>query len=83
MLRRSDATVAIERFLNEHNITTWRYDHGGKHPRVIVEHDGRNVVVGFPSSSRNYNTRYVVLHKLRYALGLVGSLDKRARRAAA
>jgi hypothetical protein len=46
-------------------------------------HDGRTVRIGFPSTSANYNTRHVVMHKLRYALGLVGNFDKRARGAAA
>jgi hypothetical protein len=83
MLRRSDATDAIERFLAEHGIATYRYEWGGKHPRVVVMHDGRTVRIGFPSTSANYNTRHVVMHKLRYALGLVGNFDKRARGAAA
>jgi hypothetical protein len=71
-MKRNDATAAIERFLERHNITSWHYEHGGKHPRVAVSHAGRTIFVSFSSTTCNRNAGYDAVARLRRALGLVG-----------
>jgi hypothetical protein len=71
-MRRSDTTKAIERFLVKHGIKTYRYEWGGKHPRLVVQHGGREVFVTLPGSSCSWRIRHYAVSNLRHALGLVG-----------
>jgi hypothetical protein len=67
----------IERFLEQHGITAYCFARCRKHRIVIVVHGGRNVTVGFPTSSANWNGPHVVVTRLRHALGLVGRAGAR------
>jgi hypothetical protein len=69
---RNDITKALERFLAKHGIKTYRYEWGGKHPRLVVQHGGREVFITLPSSSCSRRTRYYAVSNLRHALGFVG-----------
>jgi hypothetical protein len=71
-MRRSDTTKAIERFLADRNITTYRFNHRTKHRVVIVTYGGRDIFVTIPTSSCNWRAPYYAVSNLRHALGLVG-----------
>jgi hypothetical protein len=71
-MRRNDTTKAIERFLADHNITTYRFDRRARHYAVIVTDGGRDCTVIIPTSSVNRRVPYYAVSNLRHALGLVG-----------
>jgi hypothetical protein len=77
--RRSEVVKAIGRFLDDHNVKDWRYEHKGKHPRyehkgkhprIVVNRGGREVFVVIPSSSTNWRARYYAFADLRRVLNL-------------
>jgi hypothetical protein len=68
--KRSETVKAIARFLEDHNVNSWRYEHAGKHPRIVVNHAGREVFVTIPGTSSNWRTRYYAITDLRRVLGL-------------
>jgi hypothetical protein len=76
-VKRDDYTSRIEMLLEAHGITDFRYERGGKHPRIVISHAGRSIRVGFPATSRNWNSRHVVATRLRHGLGLVGRAGAR------
>jgi hypothetical protein len=71
-MKRNDITKSLERFLKQSGIRTYRYEMGGKHPRLVIQHRGRELVIGFAGSSRNRNAPYDTVRRLRHALGFIG-----------
>jgi hypothetical protein len=71
-MKRREFTTTVERFMERNKITSWRYEQGGKHLRVTIEHGGRKFFVSLPGSTRNWNAGYDTVRRLRHALGLVG-----------
>jgi hypothetical protein len=70
-MKRSDTTKAVERFLAARGIA-YRTDWTRRHPRIEVPRPGRNVFVSFSLTTRNRNSAYDMVTRLRRALGLVG-----------
>jgi hypothetical protein len=71
-MKRREVTATVQRFMERNYITAWRYEQGGKHLRVTIQHRGRKIFVGLPSTTRNWNAGYDTVRRLRHALGLVG-----------
>ena len=71
-MRDDDYTDRIERFLEQHHITAFRFEHRSKHRAVIVTHGSREITVIFPFSGSDWRGPRNVIATLRHALGLVG-----------
>jgi hypothetical protein len=73
-LRRDDYTRVVERFLDQHNIRTYRIEHYGKHRTLTVELGGRIVKMCFPLTGSDWRGTKRTVTRLRRVLGLVGGM---------
>ena len=68
----SDAyTKRIERFLDRHQIKTYRFVQKAKHRAVVVTHLGKECTTIFPASGSDWRGPRNTITSLRRALGLV------------
>ncbi len=68
----NDYVKRIERFLEQHHITAYRFEHRSKHRAVVVEHGGKVTTVVFPLSGSDWRGPANAVTSPRRALGLVG-----------
>jgi len=73
IIRRDDYTQAIERFLADHNISTYEFKPRRKHRALVVEFGGRTHLVIFPFSGSDWRGPAQAVTTLRHVLGLVGT----------
>jgi hypothetical protein len=67
-----DYTDRIERFLEQHHITAYRFEHRSKHRAVIVTHGSREITVIFPFSRSDWRGSRNCVSSLRRVLGMIG-----------
>lgn len=65
-----DFDAAIARELKAAGVGHYKVEHGGKHPRLVFEHDGRPLSYTLPGSPSDHRALLNMVHDLRGLLGL-------------
>jgi len=65
-----DFEAAIARQLKAAGVEHYRVERGGKHPRLVFEHDGRQLSYILPGSPSDHRALMNMVHDLRGMLGL-------------
>jgi len=65
-----DFDAAIARELKTAGVEHYRVERGGKHPRLVFEHDGRPFSYTLPGSPSDHRALLNMVHDLRGLLGL-------------
>ncbi|EPY00449.1 hypothetical protein [Magnetospirillum fulvum] len=65
-----DFDAAITRELKAAGVEHYKVERGGKHPRLVFEHDGRQFSYTLPGSPSDHRALLNMVHDLRGLLGL-------------
>jgi len=65
-----DFDAAIARELKSAGVDDYKVERGGKHPRLVFDHDGRQISYTLPGSPSDHRALLNMVHDLRGLLGL-------------
>lgn len=70
-MRRDEYTDRIERFLGQHGIRNYRFEHRSKHRSVVITHGSRSVTYILPVSGSDWRGPRRAVSDLRRMLGVM------------